>query len=135
MTCAGQALDSQALASSAAVGRVSSRRIVVVLLLRCPFVPSLSLPALFSTLHFSLPFSLRSALLCVLLCSAFCSLSVSLHSAGLLCARKHTKSSATMIRAVLIVNNHGKPRLTKFFEHYVTTRTEGGRRKDQRGMA
>jgi len=28
-----------------------------------------------------------------------------------------------MIRAVIIVNNHGKPRLTKFYEHYVRPRT------------
>ena len=30
-----------------------------------------------------------------------------------------------MIKAVLIINNHGNPRLTKFYEHFVRTLSFG----------
>ena len=48
---------------------------------------------------------------------------------------RRTHEAAAMIRAVLIVNNHGKPRLTKFFEHYVREEREKARSGRKRARA
>jgi hypothetical protein len=45
--------------------------------------------------------------------------SPALHSSARTSARAPPPHAATMIKGIMIVNNHGKPRIVKFYEHVV----------------